>query len=68
MSDVEDSVPADSTAGQRAVFINYASADVAVAEKACVALETAGISYWIAPRDVRPGDPYAAAIVAAIIG
>jgi hypothetical protein len=48
------------------VFISYASADAAIAEQACAALEAAGMPCWIAPRDVRPGDPYAAAIVEAI--
>jgi len=50
----------------RTVFISYASQDVAVADKVCAALESAGIACWIAPRDVRAGEPYAAAIVGAI--
>ena len=48
------------------VFISYASQDATVAEKVCVALEAAGISCWIAPRDVHAGQSYAAAIVEAI--
>jgi len=32
----------------------------------CTTLEAAGFTCWIAPRDVRAGEPYAAAIVAAI--
>jgi adenylate cyclase len=50
----------------RTAFISYAAQDVAVAEKVCSALEAAGFRCWIAPRDVRAGEPYAAAIVEAI--
>ena len=48
------------------VFISYASQDAAVAEQLCAALEAAGLPCWIAPRDVRAGESYAAAIVQAI--
>jgi TolB-like protein/Tfp pilus assembly protein PilF len=48
------------------VFVSYASQDSAVAESICAALESDGIACWIAPRDVRPGDFYADAIVQAI--
>jgi TolB-like protein len=48
------------------VFISYASHDEAVAGRICAALEAAGFPCWIAPRDVRAGEPYAAAIVEAI--
>jgi TolB-like protein/thioredoxin-like negative regulator of GroEL len=48
------------------VFISYASADTAVADKVCAALERAGVRCWIAPRDVMPGALYADAIVRAI--
>jgi adenylate cyclase len=48
------------------VFISYASQDAAIAEQIRVALETASITCWIAPRDVRVGQSYAAAIVDAI--
>jgi TolB-like protein/Tfp pilus assembly protein PilF len=48
------------------VFISYASHDVTVAQQVCSALEAAGFSCWIAPRDVRPGAQYADAIVGAI--
>jgi TolB-like protein/Flp pilus assembly protein TadD len=48
------------------VFISYGSQDGAVAEKMCAALEAAGLPCWIAPRDVRAGQSYAAAIVEAI--
>src|SRR5471030_328004 len=48
------------------VFISYASHDAAVAQKVCAALEAAGFSCWMAPRDVKPGAQYADAIVRAI--
>jgi TolB-like protein/cytochrome c-type biogenesis protein CcmH/NrfG len=48
------------------VFISYASHEAAIANALCDALEAAGIPCWIAPRDVRPGDFYADAIVHAI--
>jgi hypothetical protein len=50
----------------RPVFISYASADAAIAQKVCSALEAAGIFCWIAPRDVVPGTQYADGIVGAI--
>src|SRR5476651_464934 len=48
------------------VFISYASQDIAVAKKLCAVLEAANLPCWIAPRDVRAGESYAAAIVQAI--
>ena len=48
------------------VFISYASQDKAVANTLVAALEYAGISCWIAPRDVMAGTFYADAIVHAI--
>jgi adenylate cyclase len=56
---------ADASAA-RQVFISYASQDAVVAGKLCDAIETSGAPCWIAPRDVRPGEAYAAAIVNAI--
>src|ERR1700689_3745809 len=53
---------------QARVSISYASQDVAVAEALCAALERAGVSCWIAPRDVNAGALYADAIVRAISG
>ena len=37
------------------VFISHSSEDKATADLVCNALEEAGMSCWIAPRDVRPG-------------
>jgi len=51
-----------------AVFVSYASQDVAVAAALVEALERRGIACWIAPRDVKPGAQYADAIVRAISG
>jgi TolB-like protein/Flp pilus assembly protein TadD len=48
------------------VFVSYASQDTKVATRLCEALEIAGVACWIAPRDVHPGEAYAAAIVHAI--
>jgi TolB-like protein/Tfp pilus assembly protein PilF len=48
------------------VFISYASPDAAIADTVCAALEHGGISCWIAPRNVVPGEFYADAIVRAI--
>src|ERR1700689_1535708 len=53
-------------ADSRLVFISYASADTALAQKVCSALEAAGFRCWIAPRDVVPGTLYADGIVGGI--
>jgi adenylate cyclase len=48
------------------VFISYASTDSAVAGIVCEAMEREGITCWIAPRNVIPGEFYADALVHAI--
>jgi hypothetical protein len=48
------------------VFVSYASSDAAVAKSIVENLEQHGIRCWMAPRDVKPGAPYAAAIVQGI--
>jgi hypothetical protein len=48
------------------VFISYSSKDKNVADAVCATLEERKIRCWIAPRDVPPGLPYAAALVNAI--
>lgn len=48
------------------VIISYSSADQAIADAVCAALESSGIVCWIAHRDVVPGDSYAQSIVNAI--
>jgi len=57
---------AAATPDSASVFISYASDDAATAENICSALEAAGFSCWIAPRDVVPGMLYADSIVRAI--
>jgi TolB-like protein/Tfp pilus assembly protein PilF len=58
--------PEAGTQADAPLFISYASQDAAVAERLCAALEAAGLRCWVAPRDVRAGESYAAAIVQAI--
>ena len=55
------------------VFISYKANDVAlgnndadIAKELCHELEKAGISCWMAPRDIQPGARYAQAIMRAI--
>ena len=47
-------------------FISYSSKDKTAAVAACAVLEGAGVRCWIAPRDIRPGGEYGAAIIDAI--
>ena len=48
------------------VFLSYSSKDKDAADKLCAMLEQRGVPCWIAPRDVRPGNPYPEEIVDAI--
>ena len=48
------------------VFISYSSTDAAVADQICGALEKAGVSCWIAPRNIEPGTDFPTAIVEAV--
>jgi hypothetical protein len=48
------------------VFISYSSKDKTAADAVCAVLEGAGIRCWVAPRDIRPGVEYGAAIIEAI--
>jgi len=51
----------------RLVFVSYASdPDKAAAIRFVTELEKSGISCWISCRDVRPGEDWPAAIIAAI--
>lgn len=50
----------------RRIFISYSTADTALAERICGALEAAALRCWIAPRDIPAGADWAAAIVPAI--
>src|SRR6202171_3697207 len=49
-------------------FISYSHEDKPAADAACAALEARGIRCWIAPRDIDPGQDWAASIVEAIRG
>ncbi len=48
------------------VFISHSSTDHGAADMLRAALEDAGCSCWIAPRDIAPGSPWAASIMAGI--
>ena len=50
----------------RHVFISHSATDRAAADAIRAALEAAGSSCWIAPRDIPPGAEWAAAIMAGI--
>jgi ankyrin repeat protein len=47
----------------RDVFISYSSKDKTVADAVCAALESSGVSCWIAPRDILAGEGYAASLL-----
>jgi hypothetical protein len=48
------------------VFISYSSEDKAIADAVTARLESHKIRCWIAPRDILPGQPYAASLIDAI--
>ncbi len=48
------------------VFISYSSKDKDAATVVCSALESQGISCWMAPRDILPGKTWGGAIVEGI--
>jgi hypothetical protein len=48
------------------IFVSYASADQAVADRLVRGIERHGLSCWIASRDIRPGADYQSSIAAAI--
>lgn len=45
------------------VFLSHASSDAEIGEAVCERLERAGISCWIAPRNIQPGAEYSAGII-----
>jgi hypothetical protein len=48
------------------VFVSYATEDADTASLLCGLLEADGIKCWVAPRDVKAGTDYAAAIMDAV--
>jgi|GEM_PF-4149353 len=50
------------------IFISHSSADFDYAEQLCDALESSGISCWIAPRDIAPAMSWGEAIIQGIQG
>lgn len=48
------------------VFISHSSRDKTAADATCAVLEAASVRCWIAPRDIRAGTEYGAAIIDAI--
>ena len=48
------------------IFISYSSRDKAMADQVCGALENAGISCWIAPRNIDAGADFPSAILQGI--
>lgn len=48
------------------VFISYSSKDKVVADAVTARLESKNIRCWIAPRDILPGQAYAASLIEAI--
>jgi sugar lactone lactonase YvrE len=48
------------------VMISHSNKDKPAADAACAALEARGIRCWIAPRDINPGQDWAASILRAI--
>ena len=48
------------------VFISYSHKDVQIADAICHKFEEAGIRCWYAPRNIRPGDEWASAIIKAL--
>jgi hypothetical protein len=51
---------------KRDVFLSHSSTDASAAGDLVRRLEATGVSCWIAPRDVRPGRTYAAALYYAL--
>ncbi|MGO9605899.1 MAG: SUMF1/EgtB/PvdO family nonheme iron enzyme [Candidatus Binataceae bacterium] len=50
------------------VFISHSARDKPYADAVCAKLESRGIRCWIAPRDIRPGMDWGAAILEGIDG
>ena len=57
------SSPTTSTNMARSVFISHASKNFKVADEIRNILEARGVSCWIAPRDIAPGQQYGTSII-----
>jgi TolB-like protein/tetratricopeptide (TPR) repeat protein len=66
MADSKQPGPTVADRASGPIFLSYASHDTETARSVCRYLESHGVPCWMAPRDVRPGAPYADAIVGAI--
>ncbi len=55
--------PTSKTSIARSVFISHASKNLKVADEIRDILETRGVSCWIAPRDIPPGQQYGKSII-----
>jgi formylglycine-generating enzyme required for sulfatase activity len=54
------------SAGQRHVFISFASTDAALAQHVVTSLEQSGLRCWFSDRDIEPANSYPAAITDAV--
>lgn len=52
----------------REVFLSHSSRDAAHAEALCTLLEEAGVTVWIAPRDIPPGSDYTTSVMDGVRG
>lgn len=50
----------------RDVFVSHSTKDKLWADRLCNMIESTGVSCWIAPRDIQPGQSWAEAIVSGI--
>lgn len=48
------------------VFVSHGANDKAIAEAICDGLDAAGVTTWMAPRDIVPSAEYPTAIIQAI--
>ena len=68
MDDVPPLSPVDEPAAPRALFVSHSSRDADMALAMVTALEAAGVSCWIAPREIPAGSDYAHEIMSGING
>lgn len=66
MSDGKGGTVGETHRPVKQVFISYATQDREIAEAARDRIEREGMSAWMAPRDILPGEDYGTAIIDAI--